>query len=169
MAEIPIKPPWVNDDPNVPPAEPRDDKGRFVPGISGNPAGRAPGVRNKRNVVAVEFEKQGSEVARVVMAKALEGDMQAASLVLTRISPPLRSRPPTVEFELDVDAEPSAMSKAVLTAVATGQIDPDTAKIVLDMVSAHIGMRDLETFLAELRRLKTSKPIHAIPGGVVYQ
>ena len=146
----------------------RDAKGRFLPGTSGNIRGKTPGARNKRNVVAAEFEKQGSAVARVVMDKALDGDMSAASLVLTRISPPLRARPPTVEFELDVDAEPSEMSKAILTAVAKGQIDPDTARVVLDMISAHVGFRDLDAFLEEFRQLKNTRSRQRIPGGVLH-
>lgn len=43
-------------------------------------------------------------MARVVMDAALAGDMQAANLVLQRLSPPLRARAEKVTFELTPDA-----------------------------------------------------------------
>lgn len=61
------------------------------------------GSRNKKNVIAEEFDRR-CEVARVVMNAALEGDMQAANMVLQRLSPPLRARAEKVTFELTPDA-----------------------------------------------------------------
>lgn len=81
-----VQPEWLQGftpQPNKPP------KG-WQPGQSGNPKGRPVGSRNRKNVIAEEFEKDGSAVARVVMDAALEGDMQAANMVLQRLSPPLR-------------------------------------------------------------------------------
>ena len=177
MAEIPPKPPWVNDDPagfndrdedEQRTLSPRDDKGRFLPGQSGNPVGRPKGSKNKRTLMSEELEEAGSAVQRVVIAKALEGDMQAASLVMTRVSPPLRARPPTVEFEFDPNGTPFAMSSQILSAISKGQLDPDTGKMLLDCVAAHVGLRDIETFTAELERLRNAKGTK-YPGGVRVQ
>jgi len=139
--------------------------GRFKPGQSGNPAGRKPGVRNKSNVVAAEFAKEGSEIARVVIEKAKEGDMSAASLVLQRLSPPLRPAAEKVTFALDPDAPVADQAKQILLAVSQGEIDPDTGKMLLDCLSAYIGMKDVETFLSELRKLREAKT--GVPGGVM--
>lgn len=138
----------------------------FKPGQSGNPAGRKVGIRNKRNVVAAEFEKEGSEIARVVMEKAKEGDMAAASLVLTRISPPLRAQAEKVTFDLNPDLPVADQAKQIMMAVSEGRIDPDTGRMLLDCLSAFIGLKDVETFLAELKRLREFKGTR-IPGGVV--
>lgn len=175
MVAIPQKPPWVNDDPNVPPTDrtsaapddtDRDNKGQWVPGASGNPNGRPPGVRNRRNVVAAEFEKEGSAVARVVIDKALEGDMAAASLVLTRISPPMRARPPTVEFDLDPSLTIEEQGQQILLAMSRGQVDPDTARMLLDCLCAYAGLRDVTLLLEELRKLYAKHGV-SIPGGVL--
>lgn len=136
----------------------------FRPGQSGNPAGRPKGARDKKNVVAAEFAKEGSEIARVVIEKAKDGDMSAASLVLQRLSAPLRAQAEKVEFDFNPDAPVADQAKQILLAVSQGRVDPDTGKMLLDCLSAYIGMKDVETFLAELKRLRESRS--PIPGGV---
>lgn len=136
----------------------------FVKGKSGNPAGRPKGARGK-NVVLAEFSKEGSEIARVVIDAAKEGDMQAASLVLQRLSPPLRAQAQKVEFDFDPDAPVADQAKQIMLAVSRGEVDPDTGKMLLDCLCAFVGMRDVEHFLDELKRLKDSRSA-TIAGGV---
>ena len=60
---------------------------------------------------------------------------------------------------------PSAdQAKAIMSAVADGRVDPDTGKMLIDCLSAFVGLRDVETFLAEFKALRASKS--RIPGGV---
>ncbi|MEI2790464.1 MAG: DUF5681 domain-containing protein [Steroidobacteraceae bacterium] len=137
----------------------------FRPGQSGNPAGRPKGARDRKNVVAAEFAKEGSAIARVVIEKAKDGDMGAAALVLQRLSPPLRPQAEKVTFDFDPALPVAEQGTAIVAAVARGEIDPDTGKMLLDMIAAHLGLRDVEAFLEELKRMRESKP--HIPGGVV--
>lgn len=137
----------------------------FKPGQSGNPAGRPKGARDKKNIVAAEFAKEGSAIARVVIEKAKEGDMGAAALVLQRLSPPLRPQAEKVTFDFDPSIPLAEQGTAIVAAVARGEIDPDTGKMLLDMVAAHLGLRDVETVLDELKRLREAKT--HIPGGIV--
>jgi hypothetical protein len=138
----------------------------FSPGQSGNPAGRLAGTKNRKSLVLQEFEKEGSEVARVVTEKAKAGDMQAASLVLTRLEPPLRPRAEKIQFELDPDAPIADQAKAVVIAVSRGEIDPDTCKLLFDCLTAYVGLKDVETFIAQLNSLRDSKRV-PVPGGVI--
>lgn len=140
--------------------------GKFRPGVSGNPRGRPAGSRNRSNVVAAEFAKEGSAVARVVIEKAKEGDMSAASLVLTRISPPLRPQAAKVQFQLDPESPIGEQAKEIIVAVSRGDIDPDTCRLLLDCLSAFVGLRDVEHLLDELKALREKRP--PIPGGVVH-
>lgn len=137
----------------------------FKPGQSGNPAGRPRGARDRKNVVAAEFAKEGSAVARVVIEKAKEGDMGAAALVLQRLSPPLRPQAEKVTFDFDPSLPLAEQGIAIVTAVSRGEIDPDTGKLCLDMIAAHLGLRDVETVLDELKRLREAKT--HIAGGIV--
>lgn len=125
----------------------------WIPGQSGNPKGRPVGSKNRKTVIAQEFEKEGSGIARVVIDAALAGDMTAANMVLQRLSPPLRARAEKVMFELTPDAPLTEQAQQVLIAVAAGEIDPDTGKLLIDAISAFAGLRlvdDLEQRLIAL-------------------
>ena len=145
-----VQPDWLQGftpQPNKPP------KG-WQPGQSGNPKGRPVGSRNKKNVIAEEFEKDGSAVARVVMGAALEGDMQAANMVLQRLSPPLRARAEKVTFELTPDAPLHQQANQVLASVAEGAIDPETGKMLIDCIQSVAGIRAVDELEARLIALE---------------
>jgi hypothetical protein len=59
----------------------RDDQGRFVPGVSGNPAGRPKAHRYLRDLLEPHLE----EVAKVVIANAKTGEAQAVREFLDRL------------------------------------------------------------------------------------
>ncbi|CUA82478.1 hypothetical protein G3I75_20750 [Pseudomonas aeruginosa] len=145
-----VQPDWMRGyvpQPNTPP------KG-WQPGQSGNPKGRPVGSRNRKNVIAEEFAKDGSAVARVVMDAALAGDMQAANMVLQRLSPPLRARAEKVTFQLTPDAPLSEQAAQILQAVSDGQIDPDTGKLLIDCIQSVAGIRAVDELEARLAALE---------------
>ncbi|MGC3189999.1 DUF5681 domain-containing protein [Pseudomonas aeruginosa] len=145
-----VQPDWMRGyvpQPNTPPRG-------WQPGQSGNPKGRPVGSRNKKNVIAEEFAKDGSAVARVVMDAALAGDMQAANMVLQRLSPPLRARAEKVTFQLTPDAPLSEQAAQILQAVSDGQIDPDTGKLLIDCIQSVAGIRAVDELEARLQALE---------------
>lgn len=119
--------------------------------------------------MAAEFAIEGSAIARVVIDAAKDGNINACALVLQRISPPLRPTPAKVHFELNPDAPIAEQAKQVVLALSRGEIDADTAKLIMDLLSAYVGLRDVETFVAELRRLHGNHKQPAIAGGVLTQ
>jgi hypothetical protein len=126
----------------------------WLPGQSGNPKGRPVGSRNKGNIVAEEFLKDGSEIARMVSAAAKKGDMQAASLVLQRIAPPLRSRAEKVFFELDPDASLTKQAQQVLMAIAEGEVDPETGQTIINCITSFAGLKQADDFENRLSALE---------------
>lgn len=126
----------------------------WLPGQSGNPAGRPKGSKNKKTALVEQFENEGSAIARVVIDAALEGDMQAANIVLQRLSPPLRARSEKVQFELTPDAPLTTQAQQVLAAVAAGDVDPDTGKILIDAISAFAGIKQVDDLEARLAALE---------------
>jgi hypothetical protein len=70
-----------------------DERGRFVIGQSGNPAGKTPGTRNRATALREALE-EGEEVAvaRLLINKALAGDAVTARFLFARPEPAPRGR-----------------------------------------------------------------------------
>ena len=152
------KPEWLrNYAPQQGTVRPNGSRG-FIPGISGNPAGRPKGSKDKKTLVAQEFEKEGSKVARVIIDAALAGDITAANIVLQRISPPLKVKAEKVQFELDAQAPLTYQAGQILAAVALGDIDPDTGQVLINCISSFAGLRQVDELEERLRALEARKP-----------
>ena len=75
---------------------PRDSKGRFPKGTSGNPLGRPEGSKNRATVLrekfdvalldAIDEDGEFIKVLEAMLLKAKQGDVQAAKLILKDIA-----------------------------------------------------------------------------------
>lgn len=123
--------------------EPKPTK--WVPGMkSPNPKGRPKGIVDKRQKLQAAFADEAADIARVVIDKALDGDMQAANIALARIAPPLRAAAERVQFELDPERPLSEQAGQILQAVADGKVDPETGKTLIACLQAVSGIRATE-------------------------
>jgi hypothetical protein len=118
----------------------RDTNGRFLPGQSGNPAGKKPGTRNRATALR-EALKDGEDAAaaRIVIDKALAGDAVAARFIVDRLMPRPRSR--TIELDLPQGAGAAdilAASNATIAAMAAGEITPDEALTVTRVLDGRL-------------------------------
>ena len=136
-----IHPDWLKN--HVPMANPGNPN--WKKGVSGNPAGRPKGVLDKRQKVQAVLNDEGPAVARKVLDAALAGDMTAASIVLSRISPTLRSQLQAVQFEFDPSLPIARQVEAVLSAVAAGEVPPDVGQTIVAMINALGNVRAVET------------------------
>jgi hypothetical protein len=127
---------------------PRDGKsGRFLPGVSGNPAGskkwtpaerraqarrlRAAELRAEAqaNVQSI-FQRAVINVSNAMIRAAEGGDPAAGRLVLERVDPPRRPEsPPAVIEGFDQDIETAAAS--VQSAVARGAISVEKGEALM--------------------------------------
>jgi len=92
--------------------------------MSGNPSGR-PKTESVR--LRATLAEHGEDVAKVVLDAALAGDLQAAKLVLDRISPPLKAQAAPVRLDLPNCENATATAAAIIHAVADGDLPPDIA------------------------------------------
>jgi hypothetical protein len=111
--------------------------GKWYKGMpSPNRAGRPPGVLDKRTKVTQALADDAPAVARAVIDKALEGDVAAAALVLSRVAPPIKSQAERVQFELDPNLPLADQAKQILAAVADGRVDPETGRTLIGCLSS---------------------------------
>src|SRR5258708_8647211 len=111
----------------------RDGNGRFAPGCSGNPKGKAPGTRNRATVLR-ELMRDGDEdaIGRVLIDRALGGDPVAARFLMEGLNPKSRQR--TITLDLPDGADAAAIFLAAATAMVTGEISPEEATSVVRFV-----------------------------------
>ena len=133
------------------PGKRREPGGRpFAKGVSGNPAGRPVGSRNKATLLALQLlEGEAEALTRKAVEQALEGDTTALRLCLERLVPPRKGR--AIELDLPaitatVDLPPAFA--ALVAALARGDLTPDEAQTVGTLLEQH--RRVLET--ADLER-----------------
>lgn len=112
----------------------------FQKGVSGNPAGRKAGSRN-RATLALEalIEGQGEAIVNAVIEKAKAGDTTAQRVLMDRLVPVRRDRParfamPTLVTPLDA---PAAIA-AILDAVAAGELPAGEAVQLAELVNAFL-------------------------------
>lgn len=119
----------------------RDAGGHFMPGRSGNPAGRPRGARNRASLIAqAMIEGEVEALVRTAMDRALyKDDPVALRLCIERIMSPRRSEvsefamPPLREI---ADAAPALA--AIGQAVSNGVLTPTEAGHLSDVVSRFV-------------------------------
>lgn len=142
----------------------------FKKGQSGNPGGRPVGSRNKRTLAAKALDDASEDVAKAMIEAARGGDTAAGKLVLERIQPPLRPRAETVQFDLDPSASLTTQGQQVLAAVAAGELDPETGKILVECLTAFAGLKQTDELALRIAQLEQAAQEHGnVVGGVLQQ
>ncbi|PSJ36623.1 DUF5681 domain-containing protein [Allosphingosinicella deserti] len=122
----------------------RAESGQFLPGTSGNPAGRPRGSRNRASVLRDLVDGgEAASIARMVVERAIDGEWAAMRILFTRLFPPAREA--AIEFDLPevtTRADAVAASAALIAATASGEITPGEARKLLPLLTTHMKMID---------------------------
>jgi hypothetical protein len=108
----------------------------FQPGQSGNPAGRAPGSRNKRTVIVEKlFDDSAGDLTSAAITQATAGDPAALRVCMDRVAPRVRHR--ALDFALPdlvtlADTPPAI--NAIAQGLAHGELDLEEATTLLRAV-----------------------------------
>ena len=117
----------------------------FEVGSSGNPAGRPPGIRDRRQAMRDKLATHADELIAKVVELAKAG--------IERLIPPAKAKDDPVDLpELKKDALGDC-GKAVLTALAEGRITPEESATIMSALSAQVRVveaTDLEQRIAAL-------------------
>jgi len=146
-------------------AEPisRDPAGRFLPGESGNSAGKAPGTRNRATLLR-EIMDDGEDrvIGRVVVDKAKAGDAVAARFVVAHLWPRPKARAVEIALAAGMPAHNVvAAHDAVLRALFAGEIAPDEAEAITRVIDGR--MRALNAWRQENMVIRHRSNFPALP------
>lgn len=125
----------------------------FKPGKSGNPKGRPAGRPDKRAQWRNELEKHGSGLVAKAVELALAGDSQALKLCIDRAIPAYRPTAEPVRFEMTGDTL-TERANSILTAVATGELDPLTGKALIDAIGSLVKVAEIDEIQRRLSQLE---------------
>lgn len=121
---------------------------------SPNPKGRPRGIVDKRQRVTQALADDAHRVARVVIDAALQGDVQAAGLVLSRVAPALRAQYEKVRFDFDPKASMTEQVEQVLLAISQGELSPDMGKQIIESIAALSGIKQIDELELRLTALE---------------
>jgi hypothetical protein len=122
------------------PVSKRTGNGRFRHGVSGNPAGRPLGSRNRSTLALQEFlNEHGEIVLKKAVEMASEGNEKALQLVMERLVAPVKER--VVPFSLPTPFSVHDLENAtfrVVDDINNGSVSPPDAKIMLENLFSYI-------------------------------
>ncbi len=141
-----------------PPAVRKPGNPAWTPGMrSPNPAGRPRGIVDKRSRIAERMLADAEGIVSALVEKALEGEVGAASLILARVLPSLRSQAEKVQFDFDATAPVVNQVEQVLAAIAGGVVAPDVGRQIIEAVGALSAIRATEELEARLAALEAKQ------------
>jgi hypothetical protein len=128
---------------------------QFKKGKSGNPKGKPKGAKNKSTLMAETLlDNEAENITRKAVQLALDGDVNALRLVLSRIIPIKRDRHINLELpELGDTQDALKAISAVVDSVGAGEITPMEGRTIASLLEVHrrtLEMEELEQRLEEL-------------------
>ena len=115
---------------------------KFKPGTSGNPKGRPKGVPNPQARIRQMIGDDLPRILATLRDRALDGDVQAASLLLSRCLPALRPTSAAVELPGAGDTL-SQRAEAIAAAVIAGDLPPDTAADIMNLLASQARIKEV--------------------------
>lgn len=161
-----IAPPWGTDWKPTPQPIPTEPRGPGNPawvknGPSPNPKGRPAGVPDKRLLATQAALDEMRNIVAMLVGRALEGDTNAASIVLSKVLPSVKAQAEKVNFEFDATAPISEQVAQVLDAVAAGAVAPDVGRLIIDSIKSLADVRASEELEARIAALEEARDARA--------
>lgn len=129
--------------------------GRWKPGESGNPAGKPKGSGELQKLRAA-LSDVVPEILDTLKAKALEGDVGAARLLLERVLPPLKAMEPAQAMPLPAGTL-TEQGRAVLAHVAAGELAPSQGAALLGAIGTLARVSEIDELAARVEALEAQQ------------
>ena len=128
---------------------------QFIKGVSGNPAGRPKGIKDKRHLYAESIDAMIPQVIESVYQKALAGDMTAAKMLLDRTLP--NKRPEQERVEIEHSGNIASDAQNVLRSVLDGEVSPDVGASLLSAMTSVLKAVEVEDLAKRIEALEGQK------------
>lgn len=135
--------------------KPTPPKG-WTKGKSGNPNGRPKGTGiNQRIRDAIGDDIHA--VIAAIKAKALEGDVGAARLLLERTIPPLKAMEQPQEMTIPEEGTLTDQGRAVLQAVALGELAPSQGAALMGAIGSMARLAEVDELASRVAALEAGQ------------
>ena len=125
----------------------------FKPGKSGNPGGRPKGIPNPSTRLRHAIEKDIPEIIKAMVDAAKGGDVSAASLLLSRVLPPLRPEAQTATLP-DAGTSLADRADAIASATLAGELPTSTAADLMSVLQGQARIKEVDDIEQRLRAIE---------------
>jgi hypothetical protein len=122
----------------------------FKPGKSGNPGGRPKGIPNPSTRLRHAIEKDIPEIIKAMVDAAKGGDVSAASLLLSRVLPPLRPEAQTATLP-DTGTSLADRANAIASAALAGELPTSTASDLMSVLQGQARIKEIDDIEQRLK------------------
>lgn len=127
---------------------------QWAPGQSGNPKGKPPGTGAIQKLRA-QIGECIPEIIEQLVARAREGDVGAARLLLERVVPPVKAVEQVQPIDFPVDADLTTQGHAVMRAAAEGVISASQAASFMTALGSLARVVEVDDLLKRIEALET--------------
>lgn len=127
----------------------------FKKGEVANPAGRPPGIPDRRTKYRTLLEAHTPDLVERCVALAMAGDVQAMRLCLERVLPPVKAVDEPVAMTFANPDNPAECGREVVAAVSAGVLSPAAGATLmgtLETLSKLIEAEELQERIAAMER-----------------
>ncbi|WP_175783100.1 DUF5681 domain-containing protein [Burkholderia anthina] len=126
---------------------------QFRKGQSGNPAGKPKGTRDKRTALRELLQPHAADLVKKAVELALAGDTTALRICIDRCIPAIKTKDQPISLK-SLSGSPAQMGEAVLRAMAAGEITPDEAAAVMQVVTAQMRIVEVDDLVKRIEVLE---------------
>ena len=128
---------------------------KFKPGVSGNKAGRPPGIKDRRVELRELLRPHAADLIQTAVNLALGGDQTALRMCLDRICPTMKAVSEPIAVPVPTTGTLDEQAAVVYKLASSGTLSTDDAAQLIGMIQNQCRIKELTDMEARLKVLET--------------